>query len=1167
VDWKQLLFLFIVFFMATSHLVAMKFRELATMRKKTLFFFFCAHYFCEKMKKVAFDKSSVLTQIADEDYHQTAPPPLQRIRAVKSHSSGAVSQQPLESTNVSSLSFASSSTTSTTGDDVTCEERMPCHHGNDDDDDDDEISESLENINVGKMPKQKARASRSGGANIPMNPLNSIVWQPSTAMDSPRCAVPHASGRESAAVFNGSGEFVGGGILSIVRWVVLGNVDGVQRRQRDAERNDVKSDGDDDDAGDDDLELFDALVAGYREYVRAPALFAALRQAYRDAVASEDASGGGGSVSPSPTSPPSRSPSSSSALSLFGKGRKSKKSKLKAAKQAEAEAAALDCKTRVLAFLERWMLAANECDFQRSGGMSQELIEFVTELLGPMGANRWKLMLLKKDKRAVLGGSSVAAGARVTQMQASASYADVLVELRKLAPEALAESLTKLEWRRFEQVVPLEFVDSAWNKRDKARLAPNLTALAQWFNRVSFWVAHEVLAQPTPKLRARQIKYFVATARHLRAINNFNTLMEIVSGLNNSAVQRLRLSWQAIGSRTRSQFDALERLMSPSANFRNYRQALTVSAPPCFPYLAPILRDLTFSVDGNARFLASDDSGDDVANSINFERVMIVGRSIHSLLAYRRRSFDALVGDAARVPDRALHLLVHIEATISDDELHRLSNACEPASPKFAAIEDVDISDILGASASVVAEQPPQPQQQMQVVASSTSLPTFDDDGGDFDDDPALWDCERLYKWLGACTECAAADIDALRAAHIDGDGLLDLDADSIAELGIGQVEQLIGAIAHLCEQEARVHRRLALVMPSRSAPSAATASGSDDKLTKLRAVGGFAACVATCTVPPRVPVREWDAARVCDWVRHMECSDDDAECFASIDGAGLLELTDVGQLAALGVSRLGTRKRLARGIDVLRDRDLCGPWDVKPPSLWSLGDVQGWLHAEGLAECADEFRRNDIDGAMLDELHDNDLMLLGITELSHRRLLRHRIARANAPFASPRQLIVSRSASPSLVHRQRCNSLGSLSSGTAVAAVQSKHEPLSPVGATKSSRASSRHRRRASRTSPPVGKSLPPSSSSSSPSSDELSTTFACHYRTREERIDMAHPLSLFRLRKSIASSSRQFSFAGKRLRLFADSEHRDMIRTDADLATLVSNGGDESDAVHIYL
>ena len=115
------------------------------------------------------------------------------------------------------------------------------------------------------------------------------------------------------------------------------------------------------------------------------------------------------------------------------------------------------------------------------------------------------------------------------------------------SPSVLAHQLTHIELERLSYIGPEEFVqafakeypnvDSSIKDMKKTR---NLESYVQWFNRLSYIVATEIVKHSKKKQRARVIEYWIETARESFNIGNFNTLMAIVAGLNMSPISRLK---------------------------------------------------------------------------------------------------------------------------------------------------------------------------------------------------------------------------------------------------------------------------------------------------------------------------------------------------------------------------------------------------------------------------------------------------------------------------------------------------------------------------------------------------------------------------------------------------------------------------------------------------
>lgn len=89
-------------------------------------------------------------------------------------------------------------------------------------------------------------------------------------------------------------------------------------------------------------------------------------------------------------------------------------------------------------------------------------------------------------------------------------------------------------------------------------------------------------------------------------MNNFNTVMSILAGLNSAPVHRLKRTFDLLSTRVHGLLETLRNLMSTTKNFSVYRDALHKASPPLIPFLGFFLTDLTFIEDGNANFVKSD---------------------------------------------------------------------------------------------------------------------------------------------------------------------------------------------------------------------------------------------------------------------------------------------------------------------------------------------------------------------------------------------------------------------------------------------------------------------------------------------------------------------------------------------------------------------------------
>lgn len=69
---------------------------------------------------------------------------------------------------------------------------------------------------------------------------------------------------------------------------------------------------------------------------------------------------------------------------------------------------------------------------------------------------------------------------------------------------------------------PVELLGKAWSKSDGKRRSPNITAMVERFNAVSFWTASCILWCDKLKDRVRMVRKFISILVELERIKNFN---------------------------------------------------------------------------------------------------------------------------------------------------------------------------------------------------------------------------------------------------------------------------------------------------------------------------------------------------------------------------------------------------------------------------------------------------------------------------------------------------------------------------------------------------------------------------------------------------------------------------------------------------------------------
>ncbi|KAG1743257.1 ras GEF [Suillus paluster] len=184
------------------------------------------------------------------------------------------------------------------------------------------------------------------------------------------------------------------------------------------------------------------------------------------------------------------------------------------------------------------------------------------------------------------------------------------MELLDIDALELARQLTITESQLYQKIRPSECL--LRSKESKTDHHDNIANFIRRSNRATNWVAYAILCKDEPRRRASIMKHFIAVADRCRHIQNFSTMLAIVSGLNSSPIHRLKRSWEQVGTRYMSQLETCETTINSYKTYNVYRSALAKVSPPCVPFVGVFLTALTHIQDGSKDFLPN--------NLVNFRK-------------------------------------------------------------------------------------------------------------------------------------------------------------------------------------------------------------------------------------------------------------------------------------------------------------------------------------------------------------------------------------------------------------------------------------------------------------------------------------------------------------------------------------------------------------------
>ncbi|XP_061515669.1 ras-GEF domain-containing family member 1B isoform X2 [Anopheles gambiae] len=136
--------------------------------------------------------------------------------------------------------------------------------------------------------------------------------------------------------------------------------------------------------------------------------------------------------------------------------------------------------------------------------------------------------------------------------------APALVELASGSPVLMANTLTAIEAERFSFIGLEEFFPPSGQSagascyRGTGPTGSNLLAYVQWYNRLTYVVATDILRSPRKRHRARAVEFWIETGRECFNRGNFNSLMAIIATLTGGPIGRLKKTWTKVTSSSSS---------------------------------------------------------------------------------------------------------------------------------------------------------------------------------------------------------------------------------------------------------------------------------------------------------------------------------------------------------------------------------------------------------------------------------------------------------------------------------------------------------------------------------------------------------------------------------------------------------------------------------------
>ncbi|KAI8646175.1 ras guanine nucleotide exchange factor domain-containing protein [Parasitella parasitica] len=240
------------------------------------------------------------------------------------------------------------------------------------------------------------------------------------------------------------------------------------------------------------------------------------------------------------------------------------------------------------------------------------------------------------------------------------------IRLLDTDPLELARQLTIMDFKLYSSIQPIECLGKAWS-RDYADNAANVKLSIDYCNRLTSWVTGSILSNKEAKKRVVVIKHWSQVANRCLEMQNYNTCMAILSAFDNSAIGRLKKTWELVSSRTSQSLAHIRKLMGSNRNFTEYREMIHSVNPPCIPFLGIYLQDLTFIEDGNPDLLKKS------STLINFAKQQKAAEVIREIKQFQSPPYTFQI-----VPEIQDYINFQLETSRDVDFLYERSLELEP---------------------------------------------------------------------------------------------------------------------------------------------------------------------------------------------------------------------------------------------------------------------------------------------------------------------------------------------------------------------------------------------------------------------------------------------------------------------------------------------------------
>jgi len=329
--------------------------------------------------------------------------------------------------------------------------------------------------------------------------------------------------------------------------------------------------------------------------------------------------------------------------------------------------------------------------------LNDKLLDFIQQLLTSDEENKFlgmklkeKLAKLNVEDPGTASDKSIPRTIRKTFTMRTSSR----ISIKTVDPMEWGKHLTARDWKIFSKVNTSELLN--WNGNDKEKNSPNLLQLVNSFNKISLWVASEILMTENAKDRVQVVERFIKIAEALRDLQNYHGMTEVHGALKMVCIQRLKSIWHEVSRSKLSLFKEIEKIAESVNNWKNYREIVNKVEPPFIPFEGVIFGD----------FAGIQENEDKVAGLVNVEKLALFSKGLKLLTKAKSQSYSF---QENHILDKYMfHAVI-----LNEEELFQLSYKVQPPMSKHLtafgtsnSISERSFSDLDFSKSEITDEEP-----------------------------------------------------------------------------------------------------------------------------------------------------------------------------------------------------------------------------------------------------------------------------------------------------------------------------------------------------------------------------------------------------------------------------------------------------------------------------